>query len=188
MKYDLTKKPTKGAARALDAFRGALLGLVARKSFESVSTSEVCEEAGYPRATFYNYFDDKYDLLNYCWVWLAGQMGLGRTEHEPRNQALYDIYDRMAGFTEKHAGAIRAIRVHNDEAGYLCASFHTFMAAQAREIFRDCPYAAESPVPADLLADHYTQTIMLVWQHCCLDGAASRAKALSYLEVLLGDL
>ncbi|ETJ34337.1 hypothetical protein Q604_UNBC11238G0001, partial [human gut metagenome] len=33
--------------------------------------NELCEKANYPRATFYNYFDDINDLLNYCWPRIA---------------------------------------------------------------------------------------------------------------------
>lgn len=188
LKYDLTRKPTRGATRTLAAFRGALLGLTAEKPFEAIAASEVCLAAGYPRATFYNYFDDKYDLLNYCWVWLAEQAGLDRVEHAPHNQALYDIYGRIADFTEAHGDVMRAIRAHNDDAGYLCASLRAFMAARVREIFRDCPDAAGFSVPADLLADHYSSTAMLVWQRCCLDGTCLHDEALVYLEALLGKL
>ena len=188
MKYDLARKPTRGAARTLAAFRDALLSLAAQKPFEAISASEICEAAGYPRATFYNYFDDKYDLLNYCWLWLAEQVGLGHVEHAPHNQALYDVYGRIADFSEEHEDVILTIRAHNDDAGYLCASLRAFISARVREIFRDCPDAAESPVPADLLADHYSSTVMLVWQRCCLDGSCPRDEALGYLEALLGEL
>lgn len=54
------------------------------------------------------------------------------------------------------------------------------------EIFRDCTDAAASPLPSDLLADHYSTTVMLVWQRCCLDRTCAREEAPGYLEALLG--
>lgn len=48
--------------------------LLSEKSFEEITVGQLCEAAQYPRATFYNYFDDKYDLLGYCWQTLAAQV------------------------------------------------------------------------------------------------------------------
>lgn len=30
----------------------------------------------YPRSTFYNYFDDIYDLMDYCWIVIVKDMNL----------------------------------------------------------------------------------------------------------------
>ena len=77
MKYDLTKPLKNGAKRALNSFSSKMFLLLSKKSFEEITIGELCEEAQYPRATFYNYFDDKYDLLGYCWQTLAEQVGFG---------------------------------------------------------------------------------------------------------------
>ena len=59
MKYDLTKPLTRGAKRTLDAFRREMFSLLSEKPFEEITVGELCENAQYPRATFYNYFDGK---------------------------------------------------------------------------------------------------------------------------------
>ena len=38
--------------------------LMDRYLFEKITIKQICNEAGVIRATFYNYFDDKYDCLN----------------------------------------------------------------------------------------------------------------------------
>ena len=83
MKYDLTKKLTIGASRTLYSLQQSLLSLLSEKSFEEIAVGELCEKAMLPRATFYNYFDDKYDLLEYCmmrsatgWTAAAGTQGI----------------------------------------------------------------------------------------------------------------
>ena len=58
MKYDLTKPLTRGAKRTLDAFRREMFSLLSEKTFEENTVGELCENAQYPRATFYNYLDD----------------------------------------------------------------------------------------------------------------------------------
>ena len=81
MKYDITKPLTKGAKRTLRAFSKEMFMLLSEKSFEEITVGQLCEAAQYPRATFYNYFDDKYDLLGYCWQTLAEQIGFSDYHH-----------------------------------------------------------------------------------------------------------
>ena len=42
----------------------ALRQLMCQKLFEKITIKQICDRAGVIRATFYNYFDDKYDCLN----------------------------------------------------------------------------------------------------------------------------
>jgi AcrR family transcriptional regulator len=80
MKYDLSKKLTIGTSRTLTSLQKAMLTLLAVKSFEEISVQELCEKAMLPRATFYNYFDDKYDLLGYCFLTVHKQIDIGYQE------------------------------------------------------------------------------------------------------------
>lgn len=42
----------------------ALRTLMMRKPFDKITIKHICDEANVIRATFYNYFEDKYDCLN----------------------------------------------------------------------------------------------------------------------------
>jgi probable dihydroxyacetone kinase regulator len=42
-----------------------LRSLMVRHLFEKITIKQICDETGVIRATFYNYFDDKYDCLNW---------------------------------------------------------------------------------------------------------------------------
>ena len=42
----------------------SLRELMVRSLFEKITIKQICDRAGVIRATFYNYFDDKYDCLN----------------------------------------------------------------------------------------------------------------------------
>ena len=77
MKYDLTKKLTIGASRTLYSLQQAMLFMLSKKSFEEIAVGELCEKAMLPRATFYNYFDDKYDLLEYCFMTVRDRLDNG---------------------------------------------------------------------------------------------------------------
>ncbi len=43
----------------------SLRHLMIRHLFEKITIKQICDETGVIRATFYNYFDDKYDCLNW---------------------------------------------------------------------------------------------------------------------------
>ncbi len=189
MKYDLTKPLTKGAKRTLEAFSREMLRLLSKKSFEEISVGQLCQAAEYPRATFYNYFDDKYDLLHYCWQVLAAQVGLGAYHHAEENEMLYLYFDRIYDFTKQNEQAIRKALLHNSEAGYMFSSLRNFLNAQMRSIFKSCPEATQKDIPNDLLADHYSNTLFLVWQWTTIKNSkCTKAQAHKYLRSLVHNL
>lgn len=65
MKFDLARRSDTGTARTLISLRGALSELLKAEAFETVSIQSICAASLIPRSTFYNYFSDKYDLLDY---------------------------------------------------------------------------------------------------------------------------
>ena len=65
MKLDTNKPLTIGARRTLKALVEAMEQMLAKKDFEQIQIKEICDMSMIPRATFYNYFEDKYDLLDY---------------------------------------------------------------------------------------------------------------------------
>ncbi len=186
MKYDLSKPLTRGAKRTLDALSGAMFFFLSEKSFEEITVGELCEKAQYPRATFYNYFDDKYDLLNYCWLSLAEKVGLSEYHHAPENEMLYLFFDRIYTFTKHNSELISRVLSHNPEAGYMFSSFRNYLNGQMRQIFKDCPDAEEKDIPNELLADHYSNTLFLVWQWTAVKNrACDKQQAVRYLQKLL---
>ena len=49
MKYDLNKKMTRFAQRALEDFSRVLFEALMKKSIERITVGELCEKANYPR-------------------------------------------------------------------------------------------------------------------------------------------
>lgn len=189
MKYDLTREPTRGAQRTLDDFRQALFLALAQKPFEDIAVNELCSSANYPRATFYNYFDDKFDLLQYGWIWLAQQAHLEDYPLVPRSQAIYVFFDRIFDFTQAHMELIRRVLLYNPDTGYMFSSFRNFMNDQVRALFQDCGAAGEYKIDPALIASHYSNTMLLVWQWCSLKrDSCTKEQAHTYLRYLLGGL
>ena len=185
MKYDLTKTPTRGAQRTLDDFRMQMFLLLSEKAFEEISVNEICEGAHYPRATFYNYFDDKYDLLGYCWIWLAFRIQIEDYPKLDPNEMLFVFFDRAYDFTKKNEQLITQILSHNPETSMMFNSFRNFMNGQVRKIL-DEVVGDDLPLPKEVIVGHLSNTAILVWQWCTFgDKNCTKKQALKYLQFLL---
>lgn len=74
MKIDINNKNSRFTQRTLAAFSQALFQLLEKKAFEEITVNELCEISNYPRSTFYNYFEDIYDLLEYTWTTVSADI------------------------------------------------------------------------------------------------------------------
>lgn len=190
MKYDLSKKPTRGAQRTLEAFSKTMFQLISEQPFEEINVNQICQISNYPRATFYNYFDDKYDLLEYCWYVLSEEIDLQKFTQVPSDQLLFVYFDRIYDLLyERHAWLKKILKVNPLNAA-LVLSFIEYLKKQTREIFYTC-ISSESheqriTIPVELLADHYSNTILLVLEWIFFkQHTTSKTEAHQFLEFLL---
>ena len=190
MKYDLSKKPTRGAQRTLDAFSKTMFQLTSEQPFEEINVNQICQISNYPRATFYNYFDDKYDLLEYCWYVLSEEIDLQKFTQVPSDQLLFVYFDRIYDLLyERHTWLKKILKVNplNDA---LMLSFIEYLKKQTREIFYTCisseSHEQQITIPVELLADHYSNTILLVLEWIFFkQNTTSKTEAHQFLEFLL---
>ncbi|RSX53843.1 transcriptional regulator [Bifidobacterium goeldii] len=186
MKKDLNAKLTRGTQRTLDAFFDAMTELLQTKSFADISVNELCERAGYPRATFYNYFEDRNDLLTYCWIALSKQTNSADLASVESSRRVDVALDAMADLLESNADMLRAVLEHNPPEGPLFASLHRFIERNARQLMLSCVDRDRFDLPADLIADHYANTLMLVLDWTYLRGhSLTRAQLHEYAHALL---
>ena len=64
------------ARRTYALLKGALLTQLSALPFEQVTLTDICSTSLISRSTFYRYFEDKYELLNYCLKLLLDEIGL----------------------------------------------------------------------------------------------------------------
>lgn len=186
MKKDINGTITRGTQRTLDAFFDAMTTLLQVKSFADISVNELCEHAGYPRATFYNYFEDRDDLLNYCWTALSRQADLADLASTEPEHRIDIALDAMADLLESNTEPLSAILKNNPPEGAMFASLHMFIERQAHEIIRTCIDRDRFTLPADLIADHYANTLLLVLDWAYLrDHTLTRDQLHDYMHTLL---
>ncbi|MBT1162367.1 TetR/AcrR family transcriptional regulator [Bifidobacterium sp. SO1] len=186
MKKDLNGKITRGTQRTLDAFFDAMTALLQTKPFADISVNELCERAGYPRATFYNYFEDRDDLLTYCWIALSQRADSADLASVESSRRVDVALDAMADLLESNTAMLHAVLAHNPPDGPLFASLHRFIEHNARQLMLTCVDRDRFDLPADLIADHYANTLLLVLDWAYLRGhTLTRAQLHDYVHTLL---
>lgn len=189
MKYDLSKKRTRGAQRTLDAFSKTMFNLLAKKSFETISVNEICEVSNFPRATFYNYFDDKYDLLDYCWYLLSSQIYRNESPAIHSEKTLVILFDRMYHLLASHNELLSAILKNNPSNSTLISHFSAYLKRVIQDVFHEYLHFDNKDVPLELIADHFSNTVMLILVAIFLKRQPiTLEEAHKYLNYLLGHL
>lgn len=187
MKYDLSKKQTKGAKRTLDSFSSAMFKLLTKKSFEKININELCEITSIPRATFYNYFDDKYDLMSYCWYLLSYEIHIDEYKDIAPEQRTYVFFDRMCDLLISNKSMIKKILKNNPKDSLLIYNFHSFFYEKTIQMFQDQPNINKYQVPYEIIAHHYCNTILLIFEWAFFENDnISKNQAYEYLKTLLG--
>ncbi len=172
MKYDLSRTPSRGAAHTLETFSDTMFDLLRKKPFEKITINEVCIQAGFPRATFYNYFDDKFDLLDYCWIVIGQQLRLEEFKEVPEQDALYIYFDRIYDFLSQSNNAIEDTMLVNREDGFLRKSLVLFVEKSVLSMLELAEATQGYEVPHDILAQHFSNVLVLVFKWWFLEQHA----------------
>lgn len=185
MKYNLENKTNKFAQRTLKSFSETLFGLLEKESFEKITVNEICEISNYPRATFYNYFEDINDLLNYCWESMYQKVQFTDYKKISPDKRLYVSFDKIYDFMELHEDKFRAIIRKNDDNGTLVYSFKKFLKNKIMTIIKGCNDNTTNNLPEELLAEHYSNILQLIAYWCfSRDEKTIKNQAIDYLKIL----
>lgn len=185
MKYDVANNQTRGAKRVLTAITGSFFNLLTQKPFTEISVGEICENADYPRATFYNYFDDKYDLLNYLLYTIALKIKVDEYEAVPTSERLPVFYDRLYNLFEEFSKQVEGIVSYNRTDDYFMSSLKIFMLSQIKLLCEE-GVVGKTDVPLEMVAEHYSNTIYLVMEWKFVKGHhCTKEKSYEFLTKLL---
>ena len=186
MKYDLSKKMTIGASRTLRSLQNAMQSLLCKKSFEEIAVGELCEMAMLPRATFYNYFDDKYDLLEYCFMTVRDRLDSGYQEGGTCVQRMDTLMENCFDFLDENIETVQAILKNNPPNLYLINQVRFYLLSNMSAAFQDNSDSHRFKVPQKMAANLYSQVILLILEWKYLDKeACSKTQAKEYLAQMV---
>lgn len=187
MKYDLSKKPTKFAERALREFAQTLFQTLRTKRLEKITVNQLCETANYPRATFYNYFDDIYDLLGYSWKRIVRDMDADDYAALDPKERVFVLFERSYDYFAGYRDSIADIMRHNPEEGAFAESLRQTIQSQTYTVMVNCPLSEHYQLANNLMAEYYANTVQMVLGWCFLrEPPMSKADAVDALHYLFG--
>lgn len=188
MKLDHVDKSKRFAKRLLNDFSTALLELVQEKKLESITVAELCAKTSYPRSTFYNYFEDIYALMDYCWESISAQMRLDEFRSIDHSDRTLALFGRAYDYLEQHRSTVDKLLAHNRADGALALSLDRAIRKTISAMVNGCELTCKYPVPAEIMAQHYGNTVQMVLSACFRDKSIAKQEAMAYLDFLLGTL
>lgn len=189
MKYDLSKKTNRFAERTLKDFSKTLFSLLEKKKFEDITVNELCNSCNYPRATFYNYFQDIYDLLDYCWENMSIKINIKDYKSIEPDERTQVLFERLYELFEEEKDSINRIMIHNEINGAMAESLKRFMLFKIREIVSSCRCVHNHNLSVEMITMHYSNTLQMVLEFCFLrKNPISKEEARISIDYLLGSL
>lgn len=189
MKYDLSKKLTIGASRTLISLQQAMLTLLTEKSFEEIAVQELCEKAMLPRATFYNYFDDKNDLLEYCFLTVHKQIDSDYQETCNCQKRLNSLMENFIDFFDQNIGTVQSILKNNHPNQYFINQIRFYIVKNMMAAFKSSPNTHQFKIPQEMAAKLYSEAVLIILEWKYLDKKeCSKEQAKDYLRMMVSGI
>ena len=153
MKFKLSDKTSRFAKRTLADFSEKMIAMLADMPLEEMSVQKICDICNYPRSTFYNYFDDIYDLMDYCWIAIMKDMDIEKYLNVQGEQNTEQIFSLLYEYLDRYRTQIYRILSKNGLEGRCMASLRAFMKKQIGQIISKCPGTRDFPVREDIMVD-----------------------------------
>lgn len=187
MKIDEIDKNKSFSKRLIHDFTNSLFDLLQKKRLEKITIGELCKQTNYPRSTFYNYFEDIYALMDYCWQYISEQAHIDFQNIEHDNRTLF-LFEQVYDYMEAHRKIIDMLLEHNPANGAMLMSFNRYIKKTIYQMIMECPLSYKYPLPHDLIAQHYSNTVQMILSSCFLNKTIEKKDAISYMNFLLGTL
>ena len=189
MKFKLSDKTSRFAERTLADFSERMIVMLADMSLEEISVQKICDICNYPRSTFYNYFDDIYDLMDYCWITIMKDMDIEKYLNVQEEQNTEQIFSFLYEYLDRYRPQIYRILSKNDLEGRCMASLRAFIKKQIGQIISKCPGTRDFPVREDIMVDYYAVTLEMLLEKCFFaKEQLSKEEALQTVVFLLGSV
>lgn len=189
MKIKLSGKTSRFAKRTLADFSEKMIAMLADMPLEEISVQKICDVCNYPRSTFYNYFEDIYDLMDYCWIAIMKDMDIEKYLNVQGEQNTEQIFSLLYEYLDRYRPQIYRILLKNSLEGRCMVSLRTFMKKQIGQIISKCPGTRDFPVREEVMVDYYAATIEMLLEKCFLaKEQLSKEEALQAVRFLLGSV
>ena len=98
------------------------------------------------------------------------------------------LFSRVYDYIDSHRDSIEKLLKHNVTDGAMLQSLDRYIRKLVYRMVTECPLSYKFPLPYDLVARHYSNTVQMVLSACLLNDQISKTEASSYIDYLLGTL
>ena len=161
----------------------ALLELLKTKSFDKIKVIEICDKALIHKTTFYNHFEDKYELLNYCLLKIHNEI----TDNSTYEGSIIDYYLSIAKYyiiyIKNNPELFRSITSNYNDIGILL-----FQKLFVKDIEEKMNNKNLNKVPANYAAHFYVSAVLDVISEWFINGMKEDEETLlNYIEILVKE-
>ncbi len=164
----------------------SLMQLLQEKSFEKIGVNDICERAMVHRATFYNHFDDKYDLFNFALSQLEEEMYLSTIESErysSSNEMYISILKNVFDFIEKNKLKFKLI-IDNNSSKLIFLISTTFQRS-ITYLIKQNELNQEFVVPLNIIIDFFMGGLTFLCLDWIKSDMYSKDEIIKFLEVFI---
>ena len=184
MLKDTEKKEKIGAIRTRKLLSDALIRIMETTSFESISVKTICEESLIPRATFYNYFEDKYVLLKYCIQVVQEASEPTKISSLSREDHLIKLINNVIDYILKNKKIFQNISRTNSN-GVVFFEIQKYLAADITDKLNEIENR-NTTIPPEVIAIYYSSAIVFTakwWLET--ESPFTRKDLVRYMELLI---
>ena len=161
----------------------SLLELLETKEFDNIKVQEICDNALVHKTTFYNHFEDKYDLLNY----IVKQIHNSIKDEALKTDSIIEYYISIARLyiieIKKNAKLFSSIvKSKNNEI-----SFYMLYDLYVHDVSKNLS-KMNLKVPAKYVAVFYVNAVFAVVNEWFISGMQEKEDVvISYIEALIKE-
>lgn len=167
----------------------SLMELMQTTSFDKLSVNDICQKAMVHRATFYNHFDDKTDLLNYAIDELQEELFEKSIENETYNsqkEMLMALVECVIDFMVENKQKLAL--VYKNSADKLSSLVSNTVGRSIKYLINKNKYKQEYLLPIDIIVNFFTGGITMIginWLES--EKPYSKDEMLKFFDILLNE-
>lgn len=141
----------------------ALMDLMQTQSFEKLTVNDICEKAMVHRATFYNHFNDKNDLLNYTLDELQEELfekSIEKEIYSSQKEMFMTIVEYVIDFITENRQKLKLI--FNNSSEKMSSLVSTTIKRSIKYLLNRNKYKQEYLLPIDVIVNFFTGGITMI--------------------------
>ena len=159
----------------------ALLELLKVKSFDDIKVTEICDKALIHKTTFYNHFEDKYELLNYVLLKIHNEIN----EQVKKDNGIINYYLSIAKYyiryIKDNPELFKSIITNDNNV-----SINLFQRLYVKDIEKNISNI--SNIPVNYVAHFYVSAVLAVISEWFINGMKEDEETLlDYISNLIKE-